>query len=903
MKKFLLTLFGLITAMAMSAASDVLDVTFFGKPTSYSKNTNTSTTTGVTYVGVCTTNNKTNLQINSSSIAAGKPDAGAYYGFYSSANPNDKEISTIKISYSSGSKTLIVCGSKTPLTASNDANATVIKEITGTNLNIDISSMGYKYFCAYSKSGAIYLSSIEIEYVEEGDNRSSVALSFPETQYSVAIGEEFESPAVVCDIEAAKAEIIYSSSNEEVATVDATGKVTVKAIGTTEIKAQISGSDNYKNAFASYLLNVYDPNEIKLVFSSLRLTNASELTEYTVGPVTFTFAQGINTNNGPKYYTNDETGRMYVNNTVIIEVEQGYFLRSIRFEAKNGKCEDLGTTAKATNGTIASGVWTAAGKYFRTTTITNGGSPKMYDIAVTIEAETEMDPEEYTHSSFKNYVIEADETVEFNFPEYAPEITFSSSDESVVTVEGQVLKAVAPGEATITAAWKATEIWKEGSAEFNVTVTGLYEDPEFSVDVETIQVGTYSLVLVNEGDRLNIPINYVGGDDPVFNVTSSNEAVATATVSADKKFVNVDVKKRGRAILTLAVGQCGDFDAAELTINIQGCYHDLASILEHAEEDELYYGTFPITVALDNDMYNYVTDGTAWALMYVDHHHGDGAVIPAGWYAKYTLYNGLPEFQEIVHAEDEDITDNEPVEFKVYNNEEITVDMANEVLILNDVEFEDATPSITENFFGTFGGIQYTFRNTLGKAGVEAGVYNVKVAIALYQAKNQSKPTIQIYPIEYMAQEGTTVPSPKLRKYNHGEAIEFEGLEEGAHILYRHGGEDPDHNNVFTEAAANAPRRAAAVNTDWTYNHTTHPLTFQDGEEMTVKYMAKKAGKAPSAVQTMSISGDGTTTGIENVAVEAEEAVYYNLQGVRVANPENGVYVRVQGGKTTKVVL
>lgn len=37
-------------------------------------------------------------------------------------------------------------------------------------------------------------------------------------------------------------------------------------------------------------------------------------------------------------------------------------------------------------------------------------------------------------------------------------------------------------------------------------------------------------------------------------------------------------------------------------------------------------------------------------------------------------------------------------------------------------------------------------------------------------------------------------------------------------------------------------------------------------------------------------------------AEEAGEEVYYNLQGVRVANPENGIFIRVQNGKTTKVV-
>lgn len=37
-------------------------------------------------------------------------------------------------------------------------------------------------------------------------------------------------------------------------------------------------------------------------------------------------------------------------------------------------------------------------------------------------------------------------------------------------------------------------------------------------------------------------------------------------------------------------------------------------------------------------------------------------------------------------------------------------------------------------------------------------------------------------------------------------------------------------------------------------------------------------------------------TGVEGIeADENAEAVYYNLQGVRVNNPENGLYIRVQG--------
>lgn len=48
-------------------------------------------------------------------------------------------------------------------------------------------------------------------------------------------------------------------------------------------------------------------------------------------------------------------------------------------------------------------------------------------------------------------------------------------------------------------------------------------------------------------------------------------------------------------------------------------------------------------------------------------------------------------------------------------------------------------------------------------------------------------------------------------------------------------------------------------------------------------------------------SGDSA---LENIAVEENApVVYYNLQGAKVANPSNGLYIRVQGNKAEKVVL
>ena len=48
------------------------------------------------------------------------------------------------------------------------------------------------------------------------------------------------------------------------------------------------------------------------------------------------------------------------------------------------------------------------------------------------------------------------------------------------------------------------------------------------------------------------------------------------------------------------------------------------------------------------------------------------------------------------------------------------------------------------------------------------------------------------------------------------------------------------------------------------------------------------------------------TSGIENVLTEADANApveYFNIQGVRVANPQNGLYIRRQGNKVDKIYL
>ena len=58
------------------------------------------------------------------------------------------------------------------------------------------------------------------------------------------------------------------------------------------------------------------------------------------------------------------------------------------------------------------------------------------------------------------------------------------------------------------------------------------------------------------------------------------------------------------------------------------------------------------------------------------------------------------------------------------------------------------------------------------------------------------------------------------------------------------------------------------------------------------------------SINTIKVTTLDITNGVDDIIVDENAPVeYYNLQGVRVANPENGIYIRRQGSKVSKVLV
>ena len=187
----------------------------------------------------------------------------------------------------------------------------------------------------------------KVEFYGDGVVLDDPNLSFGETtSYRVAIGSEFTAPKLIYP---EGLNVTYSSSEEEVATVDAeTGAVTINGLGVTEITAQSKATKEYNAGKASYTINVYDPTspEATIDFSNSKygfkyskeqLTHVWTTTDGSDLSFNTTFSFGETTNS--TYATTEYKDlRLYNTSKNIIDVEapERYAINTINFSVATG---------------------------------------------------------------------------------------------------------------------------------------------------------------------------------------------------------------------------------------------------------------------------------------------------------------------------------------------------------------------------------------------------------------------------------------------------------------------------------------------------------------------------------------------------------------------------------------
>lgn len=142
-------------------------------------------------------------------------------------------------------------------------------------------------------------------------------LSFPQTSYTIEMGDAFSTPKLNGLPKDVTPE--YTSSNKEVAIVDAaTGEVKIVGVGTTTITVTSPETGIYEGATASYELTVKlaTSKEVTIDFSTFGYTDQQKVTEVSQDGITMTLAKGSGYD--PQWINDSKTLRFYNKNTLKI---------------------------------------------------------------------------------------------------------------------------------------------------------------------------------------------------------------------------------------------------------------------------------------------------------------------------------------------------------------------------------------------------------------------------------------------------------------------------------------------------------------------------------------------------------------------------------------------------------
>lgn len=149
-------------------------------------------------------------------------------------------------------------------------------------------------------------------------------------------------------------------------------------------------------------------------------------------------------------------------------------------------------------------------------------------------------------------------------------------------------------------------------------------------------------------------------------------------------------------------------------------------------------------------------------------------------------------------------------------------------------------------------------------------------------------------------------------EHGEGSFIKHEGKEErvitfntpkvSSHVIYYKytsadvNGEEPNESETMYRAAA-------AANVDGHRLAENHTVTLApEQNDGTLSYFAYDTLTGQkSDVATVAVN-NGSTVGILDINVEDKDVEYYNLQGIRISEPSTGIFIRKQGTNVTKVV-
>ncbi len=414
-------------------------------------------------------------------------------------------------------------------------------------------------------------------------------------------------------------------------------------------------------------------------------------------------------------------------------------------------------------------------------------------------------------------------------------------------------------------------------------------------------------------------------------VTYSSSDPAVVEVAADG---TIKVKGEGTAEITATSEESAEYLAGSakyaVVVAPEALNHD-EFMAASKESGDVIYVNFYYTVAYVNGSYIYAASIYDDPVLFFNSGstYEPGDRLKAGYFVEFSPFNNLPEWKFIGDFPEVFMNDIYTPQ-KFTSADEVSL---NQVCYLANVTFNEETPTEKgKTFKGIMAdGSEFTFYTqwALDDA-VAPGTYNVYGAMGCY------KTTIEFFPISYEVYEADPEIPTSLNITSDANEMSYEFKPAGSDEMpfptlsvtattdkesATFEIEVPEGWTTFAYMPLNSDvdieplRRAPGINIEWIPVEYLTAEGYVTGNELKIPsniseyqnalYLVKGTQVCSNVpiVYTFNVAYD-INSGVDGInAADDAEAVYYNLSGAKVANPENGVFIKVADGKAEKVVL
>lgn len=378
------------------------------------------------------------------------------------------------------------------------------------------------------------------------------------------------------------ATIVYSSSNQEVATIDQQGTVTLIAGGTTVIKAEVAETATFDASFVEYTLKVTDPAALK---TFVKVTNGS----VTGGKYIIVYqasddansVMALNTTNAGKFFGNTEidltenkivTDDKTVMWDITLESDDHYSISNgnifVGFKGNNneayiyndytiGECgwnfiyDENNKVFKIQNAGVNTRYlqFNANNNQYRFACYTGSQKHltlyKQEDSRTAVEVTFNEIDGNQTLFFTKGFTYNSAATATPTRP-----ITYSSSNQEVATISTEgVVTLVGAGTTVIKASTAADNTYQEGAAQYTLTVRNTSVELPYQIDFKTEGLGdwlTYTTEGTVEWESTNYGVQANGFNKGVGEAYLISPAVTASDIvlafSSQKSFNGNDLQ-------------------------------------------------------------------------------------------------------------------------------------------------------------------------------------------------------------------------------------------------------------------------------------------------------------------------------------------------------------------------